>query len=122
MLVPVSQISTILKDYIMEAMLPKAPTTIEKASLGFVIPFLPNIVNKLYTSNKDKFKLLGILDDKEENINLELAVEGAKSSLKVLGGKYIISNMSFDASDVDTISTIAQKYGIQDVQPITPVN
>lgn len=109
MLVPMKQLPVIAKDYIMEVMLPKTPNDFERMKLGFIIPYLPNIVNNLVKVYRPKWELLGAVD-KEDNIVLELAIDGAKSALQVNNGKAVFQDLQFDITDVNVIATIAQRY------------
>lgn len=111
MLVPIKQIPAIAKDYILEVMLPKAPNTMERMSLGFIIPYLPTIMDSLTKIHYPKAKMLGIVDDKD-NIVLDLAMEGAKSALKVNNGKLVFGNIQFDSSDIDVLYNIAKRYEV----------
>lgn len=120
MLVSVNSISSIVKDFIQTAVIPKAPGPLMQFGLGFMTPYIPMTVDQQLTKYLPTLKMIGLVNE-NGHIDLEKAKMSAINALDQVSGKLNVFGYMIDRTDIESLYSIAQRYQVTEPTNVQPI-
>lgn len=109
MFISTQSLPQMARDYVSEVVFPKAPSPMAQFGVGFLLPYIDSMIQTKVAQAAPALQALGIINE-HGKIDLDQARTAATQSLERAGGRISIAGYSADATDIDALFSIAQRY------------
>ena len=105
-----SKLHQVLRDYMVQAIIPKLPNNILQFGAAFVSNYISaNLVSQHLAPHLPMLRAIGIIDD-TGMIDLDGMKQAALMAMEQCHGSFMIANYKADAQDIEELYNIATRY------------
>lgn len=109
MKIQLTSLHSILRDYLVQVIVPKLPNNALQFSVAFASNYITSgLLNQYVAPHLPMLQLMGIV--KDGDIDLDSVKEAAYKALEQCQGSFIVANYKVDKQDIEDLYSIASKY------------
>ena len=116
-----SKLHQVLRDYMVQVIIPKLPNNILQFGAAFVSNYISaNLVTQYLAPPLPMLQAIGIIDD-TGMVDLDGMKRAALMAMEQCHGSFMIANYKADAQDIEELYNIATRYcEAEAVSPVSP--
>lgn len=117
MKIHVSKLHQVLRDYMVQAIIPKLPNNILQFGTAFMSNYISaNLVSQYLAPHIPMLQTLGIIDE-AGLADLDGMKQAALMAMEQCHGSFMIANYKADAQDIEELYNIATRYCDSETMP-----